>query len=78
MHSQVGSFNSLTVKVLDFKIPKTFAVIMLRFEQRCPSIEKFVRKVWMDGQTVETLIRLLQRLSDLGLHCLPRHVCQKT
>ena len=31
----------------------------------------------MEWQTLQTLIRLLQEQSDLGLHYLPRPVCPK-
>ena len=49
------------VKFLDFQTPKMSAVITLKFQQRRLSIERFVQKVQMEQ-------------SDLGLHCLPRHV----
>ena len=33
----------------------------------------------MEWQTEQTLIRLLlQKQSDLGLHCLPRPICPNT
>ena len=41
-----------TVKVLNFGTPKMFAIITLKFKQRCLSIEKYVQKVQMEWQTV--------------------------
>ena len=70
-----------TVKVLNFQIPKMFAVFTIKFSKtkKGLSVEKFIQKVQMKRQTVQTQIRLLlKEQSDLGKHCLPRPVCSKT
>ena len=41
-----------TVKVQNFRTPKTFGVITLKFKQKMFSIEKFVQKVQMERQIV--------------------------
>ena len=73
--SAIKSQENGTVKLLKIGTPKTFAVITLKFEQGGFTIQK-MQAEW---QTVWTLIRpLLQERSDLDLHCLLRHIYQKT
>ena len=68
-----------TVKFLNFQRLEKFAVMYIKFKQRCQILGYFVKKVQMELQTVKTLIRLLlEEQSDLGLHCLPRPICPKT
>ena len=63
-----------TIKFLNFRTPKIFAVSYLKFKQRGQTLGYFVKMVQREYQTVTTLIRLLllKEQSDLGLHCLPR------
>ena len=48
----VGFVTVLPVKVLNFRTPKLFAVITLKFKQRVVSIQKCVEKVFTEWQTV--------------------------
>ena len=48
-----------TVKLLNFWTPENFAVIYLKFKKRGQTFGYFVKKMQMEKQTVETLIRLL-------------------
>ena len=48
-----------TVKFLNFRTPKNFAVIYLKFKQRGQTLGYFVEKMPVEYQTVKTLIRLL-------------------
>ena len=58
-----------TVKFLNFQKLENFAVIYLKFKQRGQALGYFVKKIKMEEQTVQTLIRLLlKEQSDLGLH----------
>ena len=47
-----GELMKSTVKVIDFRTPKVFAVITLKFNQTGLSIGKFVHKVQMEWQKV--------------------------
>ena len=73
-HTGDKPFNSYIVKILKIQTPKKFAVITLKFEQGGFTIEYCIQRMQTALQTVLTLIRL----SDLGLHCLPRPICPKT
>ena len=48
--------NVKTVKVLNFRTPKIFTVINLKFKQRGFSMEKIIQTVLIEWQTVQTLI----------------------
>ena len=65
----------LTVKILNFPTPENFAVIYLKFNER-PNLRVFLQK---DANGIANSEDPDQtEPSDLGLHCLPRHVCPKT
>ena len=42
----------LTIKILNIRTPKKFAVIILKLEQYCFTTEKLVQKMQMEWQTV--------------------------
>ena len=75
----MGVWPEKAVKFLNFRMPKNFAVIYLKFKQRGQALGYFVKMMQMQKQTVKTLIRLLlEEQSDLSLHCLPISICPKT
>ena len=68
-----------TVKILKFGTPQTIAVIVLKTEKFGVTLHYCIQKMLMEWQTAKTLIRLLlQKQSDLGLHCLLRPICPNT
>ena len=66
-----GEVRCSTVKFLNFGTPEIFAVINLKYKQRCQTLRYFVKMVQIEKQTV-------QEQSDLGLHYLPRPICWTT
>ena len=68
-----------TVKILKFGTPQTIAIIVLKIEKFDVTLHECIQKMQMERQTAKTLIRLLlQKQSDLGLHCLLRPICPNT
>ena len=71
--------SSVTVKILKFGTPQTIAIIVLKIEKFDVTLHWCIQKMLMEWQTAYTLIRLLvQKQSDLGLHCLLRHIRPNT
>ena len=68
-----------TVKFLNFLKPENFAVNYLKFKQRSQTLGYFIKKDANGIANSEDPDQTaLEEQSDLGLHYLPRHICQKT
>ena len=60
-------------KVPNFRTPENIAVIYLKLKQKGPNLRVFHQKDLngiANGEDPDQ--------SDLGLHCLPRPICEKT
>ena len=68
-----------TVKFLNFGTPEIFAVIYLNFKQRGQTYKRvFCQKDANVIANSDDPDETAPKQSDLGLHCLPRHICPKT